>query len=309
MTSIRQAAEDYLALRRALGFKLKTEGHCLFGFVDYLEQAGAARITIELAIAWATEPADTTPTWWARRLTVVRCFARYLQTLDPVTEVPPDGLLPEHTAVRVAPHIYTESQVAGLLQSAGRLQPALRAATFQTLIGLLTVAGLRMGEARHLDRTDVNLQTGVLTIVDSKFGKSREVPLHDTSVDALAFYAGRRDRLCRAIRSPSFFVSTRGTRLNSSHTNQVFAALVAQTGIRVAAGRRRPRPHDLRHTFAVNTLLRWYRGGVDVQARLPLLSTYIGHVDPRATYWYLQAVPELLALAADRLEQHLGDLP
>jgi len=300
--------EEYLALRRALGFKLATQGQCLLGFVGYLEQARATRITTELALAWATQPVNTTQSSWARRLGVVRRFARYLQVLDPTTEVPPGDLLPERT-VRGRPHIYTDDQIAALLHEANQLQPALRAVTWQTLIGLLAVTGLRMGEARHLDRADVDLQAGALTVLDSKFGKSREVPLHGSSVEALAIYDARRDQLCRVTRSTSFFVSTRGTRLNSSQTNHVFATLVERADNRAASGQRRPRPHDVRHTFAVNTLLGWYRAGVDVQARLPLLSTYLGHVDPKATYWYLQAVPELLALAAGRLEHRLGGLP
>src|SRR6266508_611600 len=202
MMPVRQAAEEYLALRRALGFKLAIQGRCLLGFVDFLEQAKATRITTELAVAWATEPSNTTRTWWARRLGVVRRIARYLQVLDPTTEVPPDDLLPERL-LRGTPHIYTDGQIAALLHEAGQLRPTLRAATWQTLVGLLVVAGLRMGEARRLDRADVDLQAGVLTIVESKFGKSREVPLHGSTVEALAIYNGRRDQLCQAIRATS----------------------------------------------------------------------------------------------------------
>jgi len=197
-----------------------------------------------------------------------------------------------------------------LISAAGRLKPPLRAATWQTLIGLLTVTGMRTSEACDLDRDRIHLDTGVLVVADSKFGKSRQVFLHPSTITALRGYERRRDHWCPAPGAPSFFVSTRGTRLDAHNITHTFAGLVADAGIAAPPGRRRPRLHDLRHAFTVATLLDFYRDGGDVQARLPLLSTWLGHVDPKSTYWYLQAVPQLLALAADRLEQQpSGDRP
>lgn len=302
MSRLREAAEDYLAMRRALGYKLETQGQLLAGFVGSLERAGAATVTIELAVAWATQPVDADPVWWSKRLSVVRGFARYLQTIDPATEVPPAQLLP-YRCRRATPYLYTPAEVAALMAAAGRLASPLKAATYQTLIGLLAVSGLRVGEAIRLDRDDVDGRHGLLRIIKSKFGKSRELPLHPSTVQALHAYARQRDRLYPQASSPSFFVSTAGTRLLAANVRGTFARLVRAAGLKPRSPRCRPRLHDLRHSFAVASLLDWYRAGVDVQARLPLLSTYLGHVEPGSTYWYLSAAPELLALAARRLEQ------
>jgi integrase/recombinase XerD len=283
---LRQAAEQYLAMRRALGFKLCTQGRLLLSFVAYCEQHGIDRVTTDAAVAWATAtPRSRDSLWWARRLMVVRIFARHLQALDPATEVPPDDVLP-HSFRRTTPYLYSEQQLHALLRAAHALDPRLRAATYATVIGLLAACGLRIGEACRLDRDDVDLDTGVLTVRDSKFGKSRIVPVHRTTLGALRIYDARRDQLCPATVSPAFFVSTRGTRLDAHNTSHTFAELLAVAGISASAGARRPRLHDLRHSFTVATLLDWYRAGVDVQTRLPLLSTYLGHVDPKSSYWY-----------------------
>jgi integrase/recombinase XerD len=300
---LRAEAEAYLAMRRALGFKLSAQGRLLLGFVAYCEQHGMDRVTTDAAVAWATATARSRdPLWWARRLMVVRVFARHLQALDPATEVPPGDVLPLSFR-RTTPYLYSEHQLRALVQAAHALEPGLRAATWATVVGLLASCGLRIGEACRLDRGDVDLDTGVLTVRDSKFGKSRTVPVHLTTLGALRIYHARRDQLCPAPAGPAFFVCTRGTRLDACNTSRTFAELLAAAGISAPAGVRRPRLHDLRHSFTVATLLDWYRAGADVQARLPLLSTYLGHVDPKSSYWYLQATPELLALAADRLER------
>jgi integrase len=312
MSTLRAAAEDYLAMRRSLGFKLTTQGRHLMRFISYCEARGAEHITAELALAWAMQTArgSCDEVYWSRRLMVVRIFARHLAALDPATEVPPEDMLPHHYR-RIAPYLYSPGEITALMAAAGRLAPPLRAATWQTLIGLLAVTGMRKSEACHLDRDQVDLRAGVLTITDSKFGKSRQVFLHPTAVAALRGYQRRRDRWCPAPAAPSFFISTRGTRLNEHNLPHTFAALLDDAGIAAPPGRRRPRIHDLRHAFTVASLLDFYRDGGDVQARLPLLSTWLGHVDPKSTYWYLQAVPELLALAAGRLEQAFppGDRP
>lgn len=306
VSAIRHHAEAYLAMRRALGFKLTTFGERLLSFVGYLEQRGTSHITTDAALAWATAtPRSTDQVHWSRRLMVVRSFARHLQVLDPATEVPPADILPHHYR-RITPHLYPPGEIAALLDAAAALRPPLRALTYQTLISLLAVTGLRTGEACRLDRADVDLDDGVLTVRDSKFGKSRQVPVHPSTVAGLRAYGHARDRLCATTSTPAFLVSIRGTRLDAHNLSHTFAGLVDAAGIGVPHGQRRPRLHDLRHSFATATLLDWYRDGHDVQARLPQLTTYLGHTDPKSTYWYLTGSPELLALAAARLDRAFG---
>jgi integrase len=280
-------------------------------FADYLHAAGAEHLTIGDAVSWAKQPAGAKRSWWAVRLSTVRAFARYLSALDPATEIPPAGLIPAQ-GHRVVPYIYSGDDIAKLLAAAGRLPTPHRADTYQTLIGLVAVTGMREGEAVRLDRDDVDLDEGLLTIRDSKFGKSRQIPIHASTIKALAGYAerrnarryrrdGRRNRHLQS--SASFFTSTTGTRLLRDNVATVFPILVHDAGgLTWPANHRPPRLHDLRHSFAVNTLIDWYRQGVDVEARLPLLSTWLGHVHPKSTFWYLTAVPELLELVADRLD-------
>lgn len=302
MTGLRQAAADYLALRRALGYKLRDYPWLLSGLVSYLENAGAATVTAELALAWALQPAGARPGYLSKRLSVARGFARHLQAFDPAAEVPPAGLAGPGPR-RPAPYLYSGEDIAALMAAAAQLNPALRAATYQTLVGLLAVTGMRVGEAIGLNRSDVDLDDGVLTVWYSKFGKSRELPLHPTTVDALRDYAAVRDRLCPKPQAASFLLSAAGTPLVYVTVQQVFAGLLRTAGVTGPAGGQGPRLHGTRHTFACLTLLGWYRTGEDVQARMPLLSTYLGHANPANTYWYLSAVPELLSLAAQRREQ------
>jgi integrase/recombinase XerD len=283
MSEMRRHLEDYLRLRRALGFKLEFPGMVLPSLVSYLETAGAATITAELAIAWAGLPRGVLPINWAHRLGAARGFARYLQTIDPATEIPPAGVWPSVTP-RPQPWIWAEADIRRLLAACQVLRPPLRAATYETLFGLLAAVGLRLGEAIGLDRADTDLDGAVLTIRDGKFGRSRLVPLHPTVTSALASYAARRDRLCPSPATTRFFVSTAGTPLRTSLADHTFAQLTTTLGLRTAA--RRPRIHDLRHTFAVRQLLEWHRNGDDVNARMPVLSAYLGHVSPAGTYWY-----------------------
>lgn len=306
MSSLRDRAEDYLRMRRALGYKLEIAGWHLLGFISHLEEIGASTVTIENAVGWATS-AGTDPSYWAHRLSVVRQFARHLKMLDPACEVPPAQLIP-YRAPRAIPFLYEPEEIVALMRAAGALDPPLLAANYQTLIGLLAVTGLRLGEAVRLDRGDLDVRHRLLRIIDSKFGKSREVVLHDSTVLALTTYERLRDRRFPQPRCDAFLVSLRGTRLLKKCVHHMFARLVRTAGLTPRSPRCRPRPHDLRHAFAVRTLLEWYRDGVDVQARLPLLSTYMGHVNPASTYWYLTAAPELLALAADRLESTIEGL-
>ena len=231
----------------------------------------------------------------------MRSFAKYLSALDPATEIPPIGLLPEPSH-RVVPYIYCDDDIGRILDEAGRLTPEHRADTYQTLIGLIFATGMRVGEAVRLDNDDVDFDEGILTIRDTKFGKSRQVPVHSSTVEALLGYLHRRDQRRPRPKSPSLFTSTIGTRLLRDNVSTVFPRLVAAVGLASPPGRRRARLHDARHTFAVRCVISWYRAGLDVHERLPLLSTYLGHVDPKTTYWYLSAVPELIELIAERLD-------
>jgi integrase len=293
-------AAGYLELRRALGFKLAKEGRLLPDFAAFAEAAGAGTVTTDLAIRWAVRPDGTSPVWAAQRLSMVRGFARYLQTVEPAAQVPPAGLLPARTR-RVTPYIYSDADIAALMAAARALRNPLKAATFGTLIGLLAVTGMRGSEAMALDRGDLD-PAGLVTIRATKFRKSRQLPLHPTTVQALAGYQVLRDQLCRAPATASLLVSTTGARLCHETVQPAFRCLLRQAGIGQDTSRPRATIHGLRHTFAVKTLLGWYRDGQDVQARLPALSTWLGHAGPAATYWYLTATPELLALAAGRLE-------
>lgn len=306
MTPLARALADYLSMRRALGFKLKNAGELLAQFVTYLDETGADTVTTDRAVSWATLPQGVDPHWWGRRLSAVRGFAAYLHTIDPATEVPPADVLPMGSR-RATPYLYSEEDIASLMVAAAALRLPLRAATYQTLIGLLAASGLRIGEALRLDRGDIDWNHGLLLVKNSKFGKSREIPLHETTLRALESYLDQRDRLHPALRGPAVFISTTGNRLLYADAQYTFHQLVQSAGLRPRSASCRPRLHDIRHTFAVRTLQDAYRCGADVQLRLTLLSTYLGHVDPDATYWYLSAAPELLAFGAERLERLIGD--
>jgi integrase/recombinase XerD len=298
MTSFAQHVDDYLRLRRSFGFKLQLHEPLLRRFGAYLDDLGADAVTIELALAWATErdvPAGSVVP--AMRLLVVRGFARYMIGLDPRTEIPPTELIPLRRHRR-APFIYTDEDIAALMKQARtRIRQTLVAATYETLIGLLAATGMRISEAIKLDRIDVDWTEGVLLVRESKFNKSRYLPVHHSTLEALERYAGVRDRLCPNPREPSFFVSLRRARLDDCAAQATFRRLCRHAGVGADAPFP-PRLHDLRHTLAVRTLLRWYREGADVQARLPVLATYLGHLNPVYTYYYLSAAPELLAHAA-----------
>lgn len=307
MSALRAALGDYLAIRRQLGFTMPQEGRLLEGFVEFLEQAGAERITTQLALAWARIPVGVHPHTWRQRLIVVRGFARHLATIDPASEVPPADLLPGHRP-RATPFIFSDEEITALIRAAGRLQPALRAARHQTLIGLLAVTGCRPGELLALDRSDVDLNFGRLGVRSGKQHKQREIPLHPTTVSALGGYAAQRDAACPNPSVPAFFLSARGERMGRSELNTTFTTLIGHAELEGRGSRPRPRPYDLRHSLAVHTLIDWYRAGENVDQKMPLLSTFMGHSDPASTYWYLEAVPELLELVSLRLEQLPGIL-
>lgn len=312
MSPLRKAVEDYLAMRRALGFKLRLPAGMLREFASFLEQERASHITTALALRWAMQPAGVQPAQWANRLGVVRRFAQFLSASDRRTEVPPLGLLP-YRYTRKPPYIYRDAEIRRLLHAASRIgsSTGLRAASYSTLIGLLAVSGLRISEAIALNDQDVDLAEGVLMIRRTKFGKSRLVPLHPSTTRALRRYRRTRDRIRPPGLRPSaaLFVGEQGRRLTEWAVRWAFNKLSRETGLRGPTDRRGPRLHDLRHRLAVKTLIGWYRRGVDVEARLPVLSTYLGHGHVTDTYWYLSAVPELLRLAAERLEAHGGFAP
>lgn len=304
MSLLRKAVRDYLTIRRSLGYQLYSHELLLNDFLAFLERAGADTVTIELAVRWARLPRDAKPIWWARRLGVVRGFARYLATIDTRSEIPPRDLLPAREQ-RLAPYIYSPAEILALMDAADALQPRLRGATHRTLIGLLAATGLRLGEALGLERHDVDLDDRVLR-VRGKDDKWREVPLHPSTTHALTEYARLRDRRWPDPASPAFFVCTTGERLQRWVVHRTFPQLIRQVGLEGCGQRARPRPHDLRHAYAVHTLLDWYRDGQNVDAKLPQLSSMLGHAKPEHTYWYLQAVPELLELVAARLDGLLG---
>lgn len=306
MTDLERHLDDYLRVRRALGFKLAFLGRVLPQFVRYLQAAGASTVTVELAVAWAGLPAHLQPISRSHRLGAVRSFARYLATIDPATEVPPRGLWP-CMAPRRAPYLWSEADIAALLVAARGLRPALRAATLEALFGLLACSGMRVGEALGLSRQDVDLVGGVITVREAKCARSRLVPLHESTTDALRAYAARRDVLCPGAASGSFFLSTAGAAPSYGSVLWAFVRLREAIGLKTATPR--PRVHDLRHSFAMRTLVDWHRSAIDVEARLGVLSTYLGHVDAAGTYWYLSASPELMELAAARLEHRRGARP
>jgi len=306
MSSLREALADYLQVRRRLGYEMPQDGRLLEGFVAFLEQAGAERITTELALEWARLPAAAHPHRWRQRLGVARGFARHLATLDPASEVPSTDLLPG-ARPRLAPHIYTDAEIVALMTAARELRPRLRAARHVTLIGLLAVTGMRPGEALVLDRHDVDLRHGIVLVRAGKQNKQREVPLHDTTILALRDYARLRDARFPTPSTPAFFLSARGRRMSRSELNETFTQLIDTVGMKSRGARARPRPHDLRHALAVRTLIDWQQAGEDIDQRMPLLSTVLGHVSPASTYWYLEAVPELMEHISRRLEQ-LGEV-
>ena len=304
MSPWREAVEAYVEIRRSLGFKLLETKASLIKFASFLEQRGAAHITVSLAMEWAQQEKTARPAEWARRLSFIRGFARHWSAHDPQTEVPPSGLLP-HRPGRAHPYLYSDDEVRQLLEAALQLPSAhgLRGPTYRCLLGLLAVSGLRISEARNLKTDAVDLNEGILTIRGAKFGKSRLVPIHPSTRTVLSDYASRRDRFL-ARRPESFFVSGRGTRLDGADVRRTFYYLSRQIGLRGASDSHGPRLHDFRHRFAVKTLVQWYRSGQDVERRLPILSTYLGHVHVADTYWYLTACPELMGLAVQRFEDY-----
>jgi len=314
MNTLRLAVQEYLSMRRDLGFKLHEAGKSLLDFAAFMQHSRASYITQALALAWAQQPANVQPAYWARRLSFVRGFARYRSATDPRTKIPAPDLLPFQPK-RARPYLYSDDEIRGLLRAAREMpcryeRGELRPWVFYCLFGLLSVSGLRLGEARNLELQDVDLKAAVLTVRGAKFGKDRLVPLHASTCKALADYVDRRSRhwADRPV-SSYLFVSNRGNHLDGAEIHRTFYALSRQIGLRGASDCHGPRLHDMRHRFATNTLVRWYRSDQDPERLLPILSAYLGHVHVEDTQWYLSGSPELMREAMRRLERCWEDRP
>ena len=302
--------EDYLYARRQLGFKLKSQGTQLLAFARFAENGShQGPVTLELALRWARDSNSAKPITAAKRIEVLRPFIRYLQQFDPATQVPSPQLLGS-THRRPAPHIYSDEEIEALLAAAGQLRPSggLRPATYETLFGLLAATGMRISEALRLERADVLLEHGMLVVRQSKYRKSRLVPLHATTITALRCYARQRDKFLPVAMDNNFFLSPWGRALKIWNAEETFCNLRRQLGWIARGDYPEPRIHDLRHTFITNCLLRWYRHKINVDNAIVSLSTYVGHVRVTDTYWYVSTVPELMASVSERFERYAREI-
>ncbi len=309
MNTLQEALHEYLELRRGLGFKMHEAAMLLPRFIQFLDERQVGHITIRLALEWAQAP-SVQPAEWARRMCFVRGFARYRSATDSLTEVPPIGLLP-YRSNRARPYLYTDEELRRLLDAALKLPTVwpstpLRPWVFHCLLGLLSVTGLRISEALDLKLGDIDLDQAILTIRAAKFGRSRLVPIHPSTCAVLTEYLLRREQFfCRPV-SLFVFVNRYGNRLDVGHVHRTFYALSRCVGLRAPGASSGPRLHDFRHRFAVRVLTDWYKSDEDPERRLPVLSTYLGHVCVASTYWYLSSWPELMAQAMTRLERRWG---
>ncbi|MFN7114465.1 MAG: tyrosine-type recombinase/integrase [Alphaproteobacteria bacterium] len=310
MSALSKELDRYLTVRRSLGFELRTDERILRRFIAFVEQEGASHISTDLFLRWRSAFGQASRTTWARRLGIIRLFAQWLHGLDPKHEVPPQSLVPAHSR-RNRPYIYSEREIRRIIETASDLPSlnGLRCLTYPVLFGLIAVTGMRISEAIALNADDVDLETGVLTIQRGKLGKARMLPLSASTTARLTAYAVKRDRILGS-RPESFFVSDRGLRLTDCSARYNFAVVCQNIGLRPVQKYNRhgrgPRVHDLRHSFAVRTLINWYRTGKDPSREMLRLTTYLGHANPENTYWYIEAVPELLALASDRASASLA---
>jgi integrase/recombinase XerD len=309
MISLRESVTDYLSMRRSLGFKMKDAGVGLLDFISYTEQTEISHITTAVALLWAQQKTTVQPQEWARRLSFVRGFARYHLANDSRTEIPPSSLL-QYRPKRAQPYLYTDDEVQKIMSAAQTLPPAngFRGQTYCCLLGLLSVSGMRIGEILNLKLKNVDFTEGVIKVVDAKFGKSRLVPLHASTLKALADYKMSRAKFLAGKQAEHFFISLRGNCLDKGQVTRTFHLLSRQTGLRKLEASNGPRLHDFRHVFAIQTMLRWYRCGADVERLLPVLSSYLGHVHISDTYWYFSACPELMGMAVKLLEQRWEEI-
>ena len=315
-TKLQARVEDYLAERRRLGFELGTTGLALASFARYATDVRhRGPLSIDLMAQWARHDKGNSgnPHTWARRLKLLRPFARYLRQFEPRTEVA-DASVFGPVRGRVSPHIYREEEIVDLLAAARELRPhgGLRPVTFETLFGLIASAGLRVSEALDLLDVDVDLRSAMLTVRQTKFAKSRQLPLHPSTVEAMEHYRRLRIRQVRTTAQTPFFIGTRGRLLGQSlgdrQVHRVFNELRGQLGWVNRGAHDQPRIHDLRHSFAVRRMMLWHTQGTDIDQAMLALSTYMGHAKVSNTYWYLTGVPELMALVGDKFEC-FADIP
>lgn len=307
MKSLATSLEDYLKVRRALGYELKDTERLLNHFITFLAEKNKKHITIALALEWAIRPKNTTQAYWSRRLSMVRSFTKYYQADDQKTQIPPTHLLSIQPR-RAQPYIYSDEQIRQLLTGCqSLLSHGLREHTYYTFFGLMVVTGCRISELVSLNQEDFNETQYWITILNSKFNKSRLLPLHQSTIVQLKKYIQIRDQCHPNPQSKAFFLSDRGIRLTVWSVRHAFIQTSKQIGLRAPSDSFGPRIQDIRHTFTVKSVLRWYRDDIDVNQKMPLLSAYLGHKKPSDTYWYLTGIPELLAQAAIRLEKQLGE--
>jgi integrase/recombinase XerD len=303
MCDLKKHLTNYLTLRRSLGYKLEESEKLLNDFINFIEEKGSSIITVELALEWALLPKNVQPSYWSRRLCIVRLFSQYLINYIPEIEVPDSKLLCVKTK-RATPYFYSDEQIKQVLNACYNEQSkGLRHLTFYTLFGLLAVTGCRISELVNLSINDVNLKTGIITILDSKFGKSRHIPISSSTNDKLDVYSNHRTIFIKHPSSDNFFLSEQGKPLTVNCVEIFYVRLSKKINLRHKDDSYGPRIHDFRHTFAIKSLINSYKASADVNQIIPLLATYLGHKKPSDTYWYLTNVPELMALAADKLEQ------
>lgn len=302
MKTITQHIDAYLAMRRGMGYQLEQQERYLRSYARYLAAHATPTITLATAMAWVNLPTDTSQGYRANRLSAIRGFAKYLQALEPATALIPADILPAKSD-KLEPYVYSHNDIAALMTAAGQITPALRATTSVTLIGLLAATGMRISEALNLDTSDVDFAASRLTIRYAKFDNPRVLPLHATTITALQHYLKIRQHHMPRPKDPAFFVSGAGTRVLYNNFHYVFHQLTQQVGLHTRSLRSRPRIHDLRHTFAITTLMNWHQTGADTNALLPVLSDYLGHISPASTYWYLTATPALMSAATARRNQ------
>jgi integrase/recombinase XerD len=307
MTPLQNALAGYLALRRTLGFKLARSGLWLPNFVEKLEKSGATHIQAKFAVSWAMDFNTPLAKSWTQRLSMVRSFAKYMHARDSQHELVPIELSPPNKPSRIIPYLYTDADVCLLMNKARQIFPKFKGDSLATLIGLLAATGMRVGEAISLERSDINQQKNILLIRNTKFGKTRQIPIDPSVSEALYYYAKKRDQLITP-KTNFFFLSMTGTQLFYQNVHTNFRVLIRKTDLNKIKPHH-PRIHDLRHSFAIKTLNTWYKTGRDTGPMLPALSTYLGHCSPESTYWYLQATPELLQQACLRLEKANGGQP
>jgi integrase/recombinase XerD len=305
MSCLRQELDRYLSIRRGLGYDLGTTARLLRRFVAFAETQSAEHVNTDLFLNWQATFGQASRQTWAARLGMVRLFAQWLHGLDPAHQVPPRGLI-QRRARRSRPYIYRADEIANIVAAAAELPSVygLRGLTFSTLFGLIATTGLRISEALALDTGDVDLDIGVLTIRRGKLGRARLVPIDSSVAQRLRAYADERDRLL-GFAPQSFFATERGSRPDDCSARYNFALVCQRLGLRppqrLWRHGRGPRIHDLRHSFAARTIIGWYRAGQDPAREMIKLTTYLGHTKPENTYWYIEAVPELLELAAQRI--------